>query len=68
MSDKIINILSLEPELKTCAQFDYRGFVISMSTAFKKNPEIAAWSKDNSEEGLFATVQEAIEWADKILY
>ena len=68
MSDKIICVSKGDPVRGMCSQFDYRGFIVSMSTAFKANPEIMAWSDETGDENVFSTVQNAIEWIDKILF
>ena len=61
MSDKIINMLE---DVQACAQFEYKGWTISMSTIVRKGRvEVLAW-KD--EDKSFNTVQEAIEYINNL--
>lgn len=54
---RIIDVV--QTPIAACAQFEFQGWTISMSTIFK-TVRVAAWNHENADEFEAATVEEII--------
>lgn len=54
---KILDVC--ETQLKACAQFQFQGWTVSMSTIFK-GVEVCAWNSENSHEIVGASVEDVV--------